>query len=216
MGRGERPRGGRVEVKKETLALLRAWAAINLQRKLPPTGYGRGISPKSKGVDLSWVRCAGGRKVIESFRFDKFLDRIVTDGECIIFTGTKSPQGYGSFQSANRVRMQAHRISYQVFVGPLIDGLVIDHICRNRLCVRPDHLRQVTHQVNILAGVGATAVHAKKTHCVNGHEYTTENTHRTRHGRACKICRKEKKRVWDINNREHRRQYRKEQRRLKQ
>lgn len=202
MGRSEGARVRRLEAKKETVVLLRAWAVRNIQRDLSKDPPRRGISAKTKGVDLSWVRCRGGRKVIESFRFDKFLDRLIPDGECVVFSGGIGKRGYGHIQGAHGEKTLAHRLSYQIYVGPLVPGLVIDHTCRNRACVRPDHLRQVTHQENILAGVGATALNAKKTHCKNGHEFTHENIYWGRHGRHCYACRKIQKKAWDLKNRE--------------
>lgn len=66
-------------------------------------------------------------------------------------------------------RMQAHRVAYQWHVGPLVDGLEIDHICRRRNCVNPTHLEQVTHRTNTIRGVAPSAKHAIKTHCNLGH-----------------------------------------------
>lgn len=190
MGRSEGVRTGRVEAKKEAVALLRAWASVNLSRELSKANSRRGINSKTKGVDVSWVRCSGEKgRVIESFRFDKFLDCLISDGECVVFRGARSKQGYGHIMGAQGKPELAHRLSYRIFVGPIEKGLVIDHLCRNRACVRPDHLRQVTHQENILAGVGATAMHAKKTHCKHGHEFTPENTYRGPKGRGCRTCR---------------------------
>jgi hypothetical protein len=90
----------------------------------------------------------------------------------------------------NRQRHGAHRVSYELHKGPIPEGLVIDHLCRVRHCVNPDHLRAVTHAVNILAGVGRGALHARKTHCVNGHEFTAENTRLCEGGRRrrCRTC----------------------------
>lgn len=160
------------------------------------------------------VRCADKSFKIESYRFDKFLDRLYIAGECIEFRGSKS-HGYGSFSYAPYRAGGAHVFSYRAFVGPIRRPLVIDHICRNRACVRPDHLRQITNRENILCGNGATARNARKSQCVNGHEYTPENTYRDSRGRRCRTCRSIKKKAWDIKNREHRLAYRREQKRKK-
>lgn len=106
---------------------------------------------------------------------------------------------YGRFR-ANRWYYMPHRVAWVLANGEIPKGLVIDHVCRNRLCVNPAHLEPVTDKVNILRGVSFSAQNAQKTHCINGHEFTPENTLRvkTRNGngrgtkrgigRACKIC----------------------------
>lgn len=93
--------------------------------------------------------------------------------------------GYGSLWHEGRVR-GAHRVFYEDLVGPIPDGLEIDHLCRNRRCVNPGHLEPVTHAENMRRGAVATA-----THCKNGHEFTPENTYGRQddHGdRQCRTC----------------------------
>lgn len=88
--------------------------------------------------------------------------------------------------------MPAHRAAYELYVGPIGEGLELDHLCRNTLCVNPAHLEPVTHQVNIQRGY---ALKPKKTHCINGHEMTEANIYikpataiRVAH-RECRTCR---------------------------
>ena len=83
----------------------------------------------------------------------------------------------------------AHRVSYEVFVGPIPDGLQLDHLCRNPRCVNPQHLEPVTQGENVKRG--RAGWHNKiKTHCVNGHEFTPENTKYFGDGRRrCLRCR---------------------------
>jgi hypothetical protein len=77
----------------------------------------------------------------------------------------------------------AHRVSYELFKGPIPDGLQIDHLCRTTACVNPAHLEAVTQLEN------ARRASAEITHCKNGHEYTLETTYRDRHGwRSCRVC----------------------------
>lgn len=86
---------------------------------------------------------------------------------------------------------QAHRIMYMEVLGPVADGMHIDHMCRNRGCVNPDHLRCVTHRENLLAGDTVVAKRAAVTHCPKGHEYTPENTTLSRRNqRHCRACRR--------------------------
>lgn len=87
----------------------------------------------------------------------------------------------------------AHRYAYESIVGPIPNGMVLDHVkqrCGNRACVNPAHLEPVTNRVNILRGSGITALNARKTHCPKGHEYTDANTIRGKDRvRKCRSCR---------------------------
>lgn len=115
---------------------------------------------------------------------------------CMEWLASLRGSGYGQFVIRKPRIVQAHRFAYELLVGPIPEGLVIDHLCRNKACVRPDHLEPVTHRVNILRGVGPSAWHARKTHCPQGHEYNTENTHRRASGaRDCRKCGAENARV---------------------
>lgn len=99
--------------------------------------------------------------------------------------------GYGRTdlsKGALRRTCQAHRVSYAVYRGPIPDGLTIDHLCRNRRCVNPDHLEAVSGRENTLRGDGPSAIHAKKTHCHNGHEFDAENTYVRNGRRNCRTC----------------------------
>jgi len=84
---------------------------------------------------------------------------------------------------------------YEHFVGPIPDGFHIDHLCRNRACANPAHLEAVPPRVNILRGVGMSAIHARQTHCVNGHPFDAENTLILPDGeRCCRTCNRERQR----------------------
>lgn len=109
---------------------------------------------------------------------DRFLAKVIKTDYCWIWNGYKNPKGYGKI-TVNYKPIMAHRYSYEYFVGPIDNGLVIDHLCENKACVNPDHLEPVTNKINLNRGrVGQkNAVHHRsKTHCKNGHEYTAENT----------------------------------------
>lgn len=112
-------------------------------------------------------------------------------GNCWVWTGHTS-HGYGLIgvtTAGHSKNVRAHRLSYEWENGPIPDGLVPDHLCRNRPCIRPSHLEAVTPYENIMRGVGVTAQKARQTHCTRGHEFTPENTRNINHGRECRTCR---------------------------
>lgn len=109
-------------------------------------------------------------------------------GGCWLWGGFTEPKGYGRFQVGGAARL-AHRISYELHVGPIPDGLVLDHLCRVRNCVNPEHLEPVTSRENTLRGETPAAANVTKTHCLRGHEFTAENTRATlKGGRSCRAC----------------------------
>lgn len=85
--------------------------------------------------------------------------------------------GYGLFHISKGESALAHRFSFEFHVGPIPEGLVIDHLCRNRLCVNPDHLEPVTDEENRRRGAGYGIQNGMRDHCKHGHEYTPENTY---------------------------------------
>lgn len=108
--------------------------------------------------------------------------------------------GYGRMVIDGKRRV-AHRIAYEALVGPIPDGLQLDHLCRVRCCVNPSHLQPVTQQENIRRGQGIPAMNAAKTHCPKGHAYSSENTYWQpgRLGRRCVLCQKEVRRAYYLN-----------------
>jgi hypothetical protein len=119
------------------------------------------------------------------------VDRGSDDEGCWTWMGTKTPDGYGVFYDV-RVKgsRRAHRVAYEALVGPIPNGLQIDHLCRTRNCVNPTHMEAVSSRVNTLRGEGPTASKYRQTHCVNGHEFTPENTKIRSNGihRQCREC----------------------------
>lgn len=93
--------------------------------------------------------------------------------------------GYGNFMLVKGRAVPAHRFAYEECVGPIPPGMMIDHLCRVRRCVNPEHMEVVTNQENARRGARGRLV----THCPHGHEFTSENTHIRRDGRRrCRTC----------------------------
>lgn len=124
---------------------------------------------------------------------ERLLARLqVQPSGCIVFIGSISPYGYGQLKIGGRSH-PAHRAAYEAFVGPIPDGLTIDHLCRNRACCNPEHLEPVTRVENVLRGMSFGAVNARKTHCHRGHPLDEANTYRPPSGgRHCRACRAER------------------------
>lgn len=111
---------------------------------------------------------------------------------CHEWTADSGNSGYGRFWVAGTQKALAHRWAYEYHVGPIPDGLVIDHLCRHKLCVNPEHLEAVTMSENVLRGEGPakrSAMRFKATHCKNGHEYTPENTVYKGKKTVVRVCR---------------------------
>jgi hypothetical protein len=107
---------------------------------------------------------------------------------CWKWTGLLSHYGYGRF-TVGTTQLHAHRLAYSFFRGPIPDGLPLDHLCRTRSCVNPDHLAIVTNRTNLLCGLTTSAAHLRKTHCPKGHPYQGDNLFVDSDGaRRCRIC----------------------------
>lgn len=128
----------------------------------------------------------------------RFWSKVNASGPCWEWTAAIGKTGgYGKYTlplndgSGKSKHVYAHRYAYELLAGPVDKFLDLDHLCRNRRCVNPDHLEPVTRKENLRRGVGPTGLNMAKTHCPRGHEYSEENTRVNKNGRACRACHRE-------------------------
>lgn len=120
-------------------------------------------------------------------------------GPCWVWTGRAESNGYGRFTKTHGHPVGAHRMAYELAVGPIPSELTIDHLCRNHICVNPEHLEAVTQQVNTLRGETSAAANTRKTHCPQGHPYDLLNTRYDKRGsRYCLRCKAIKTAAWRL------------------
>lgn len=124
---------------------------------------------------------------------DRFWAKVDKSGDCWIWTASRNPKGYGQIAMKPGGPKLAHRVAWELLNGPVPDGLQLDHLCRNRLCVNPAHLEPVDNRTNTLRGVGPTAINAQKTSCTRGHSLA--DAYVSKGMRYCRTCALEKQRL---------------------
>lgn len=108
---------------------------------------------------------------------------------CWLWLGNTTTRDYGTIWDNNKQRKEkAHRVAFELHVGRVPSGLVIDHLCRNHSCVNPRHLEPVTSGVNTRRGTSLILA------CPHGHKYTPENTMHEGAKRRCRTCRNREQR----------------------
>ena len=130
-----------------------------------------------------------------------------TDNGCWLWTGEKL-KGYGRFRfwvaAKKSKRVYAHRFAWEQVRGSIPDGMQIDHLCRVRSCVNPDHLEVVTPRENNLRGMSPSAITYRTGVCKRGHVLTDDNIHTYSNGyRTCLSCLRASQRHWAESHRDY-------------
>jgi len=131
------------------------------------------------------------QRAAPEIRFWAKVDKSSPDG-CWLWTGSRPGRGYGHFGVDGRI-VRAHRWAYEAIIGPIPSGMEIDHLCRVRHCVNPEHLQPVAHSVNYLRGMHPSAITFREDVCRKGHPLTPDNVYcppRQPHTRECRICKR--------------------------
>lgn len=149
-------------------------------------GFGRSV----KEIDMANGTCRSGKNAWP----ERFWAKVEKTETCWLWIAGRQADGYGSITVGGSGKL-AHRVAYELVVGPIAKDLTLDHLCRVRHCVNPAHLEPVTNRVNILRGVSPTAQCAQQTSCKRGHPFTEANTRikATPYGvaRVCRSCNEE-------------------------
>ena len=138
---------------------------------------------------------------------ERFMDKVQMEpnSNCWLWMGGlkgKKDHEYSEFKFRDKT-VSGHKVSWILFKGEITEGESLDHLCRTRICVNPDHLELVSQRENVLRGIGIPAINAQKTHCNNGHEFTEKdwcyrykndlkNTSERVPRRRCGVCQKNK------------------------
>lgn len=148
------------------------------------------------------ITTRAGRKIdVDDPRLpDRFWNKVSPEPNtgCWLWTAAVDRHGYARFNAIGASR--AYRVAFLVLIGPVADGLDLDHLCRTRCCVNPAHLEAVTHAENLRRGEGMVAAFTASaqarrsaTHCAQGHEFTEDNTRWRSNGRrGCRACQRER------------------------
>lgn len=126
---------------------------------------------------------------------ERFWQKVEKTDGCWFWRGSEDGHGYGTF-GVNGKTVKAHRFAYMVLIGPIPEGLELDHVkargCTSRLCVNPAHLEPVTRTVNMRRGSSPAAIRAASSHCKHGHKFTPENTVFWGDNRRCRTCERQR------------------------
>lgn len=149
--------------------------------------------------------------ILQPKELERLFQKIKFKSSCWIWTGAtktgrknrKNNKRYGVLTIRNK-HMQAHVLTYKCFKGEIPAGLEIDHLCKNTLCVNPEHLEAVTHSENMKRSNShwkIVQINKSKKHCPQGHKYNKENTYIHEGQRHCRICLRNRSRVYSEKKR---------------
>lgn len=132
----------------------------------------------------------------------RFWRKVVPTEVCWHWIGGKNKNGYGQFQIGGYKSrtVNVHRFAYELQFGVIPTGKEIDHKCRNRACVKPSHLRAISHKENVLCGISFAAEFAKRTYCKHGHLLAGQNLKPSSDRRRCRLCANKIQRNWKRRN----------------
>lgn len=124
---------------------------------------------------------------------ERLAEKYEVDGGCWIFTGSTGSHGYGQLSLTRSDGRQtvalAHRLAYETWIGPIPEGMQVDHLCRRPTCIRPEHLEAVPQRINILRSDAPSAIAWRTNRCSRGHDlehaYVSPQGHR-----RCRVCRR--------------------------
>ena len=134
----------------------------------------------------------GTAEIARTATEERFWEKVEKTDTCWLWLGALGHFGHGTFKVEGKT-VKAHRYAYELLIGSIPDGLVLDHVCQIPPCVNPDHLEPVTQRENVQRGSTPPANNARKELCLNGHVFSTENTRfdpKTKH-RICRTCARE-------------------------
>ncbi|HET6911263.1 MAG TPA: HNH endonuclease signature motif containing protein [Mycobacteriales bacterium] len=128
---------------------------------------------------------------------DRFWAKVNKTDSCWLWTGTLTTpgdRGYGQVRLNGQFPL-VHRVAYEMLVGPIPEGMQIDHLCRVRRCVNPAHLEPVTNRENTARGTSLNGINARKTHCKRGHKLSGDNLRWDNGGksRRCLQCERDRR-----------------------
>lgn len=147
----------------------------------------------SEWFRLSLLRTGDSVSALADYNaVERFMAKVCVGygGSCWMWTACVAT-GYGKFVLRKpQAPRCAHRLMYEHLVATVPVGMTLDHLCRNRACVNPDHLEVVTHQENIKRGMCPTAIIVRTGLCKRGHPRTPENLCRypKSGGLVCRVC----------------------------